>query len=110
MNGMCPHCGYNLEADQPLVRGEWEIRTNMVKYAGTHIHFTPTIINLLYTVAKGEGRVVPTAVLYNRVVGDDVGDARNNLAVHLCKARKQISKMGVPFPIEVVHSLGLKWV
>lgn len=94
MSGMCPHCGYNLEADAPIVRGKWRLEPNSCRYGRTTISLTPVEAGVLYAIAKGAGGWVKAEAIQNRVTDAEGGKI---VAVMVYRIRK---KLGAKCPIE----------
>lgn len=109
MINMCPHCGYNLQKDEPIELGDWSLHEDGVSYRGVRLLLTASQVRILYTMAKATGSVVRHEVIYNRVLDNDVADPRNNIAVQISKIRDMLAGMGVSLPIENVRAVGYRW-
>lgn len=84
---MCPHCGYNLAADEPLRLGEWLLTPSTCAFGTTDLGLTPQEAHILYTIAKGGGDWVKAKAIINRVSDSDETAI---VSMALARARKKL--------------------
>ena len=99
----CPHCGYNFEADAPVVSGRWRVTPYSVELDGRAIHLPLAEAGTLYAIASARGEVVRKEAIANRI--SDSEDPGNIVDVYLTRLRKKLP--GVP--IQTVWGLGCRW-
>jgi DNA-binding response OmpR family regulator len=102
---MCPHCGYNLEADKPLTRGRWVLSQDRTYLDGDLLTIRRACSALLYAVAKGDGRIVSKDALVNRI-SESATSTSNLVDVYTCALRK---RLGDDYPFHHHARLGLSW-
>ena len=106
MTDMCPHCGYNFEADKPLeIDGYVVTQRYCLLPDGSNAGLTLGEAAVLYTIAKGNGERVSGEAVRNRV--SDSEDS-NTVAVLVYRARR---KFGPLWPIESLRGRvgGYRW-
>lgn len=99
----CPHCGYNLKADEPLILGPWELYPNgLVLLDKVPIKMTPQQGELVYTVARAGGKIVTREAAGLRL--GVPGDIQGHINTLVCRIKKHKE-----VPIETVWRSGLRW-
>jgi DNA-binding response OmpR family regulator len=94
---MCPCCGFNFEADEPIERDGFVIDpSRAVVWDGAEITMSPGERGILYALAKADGHKVTSDALLNRI---SYRENSNIVAVLVCRIRKRLSRAGVPDPI-----------
>lgn len=91
---MCPHCGYNFEADRHIEMGPWTLWPRYVLWNNGDVGLTPAESGILYTLAKADGDWVSADAILNRISDSE---NRNVIAVLVNRIRK---KLGDLTPIE----------
>lgn len=87
---MCPHCGFNFEADKPIVVGKWTLWPRYTTWGNGDIGLTPAESGVLYALAKAEGDWVAADAILNRI--SDSED-RNIIAVYVNRIRKKLGDL-----------------
>ena len=67
-----------------------DINLRQVKINGEVIHLTPLEYDLLYYLAKNQGRVITHRELLRKIWGPEYGDEREYLRVFIFQIRKKI--------------------
>lgn len=102
---ICPHCGFDLVADEPLTIGELQSDPRGdVRWHGRKMRLTLSERIVLHSVAKAHPNFVPRAVLADRVDTND-----NVLSVLICRIRKKLGARGHIPPLETVRDVGMRW-
>ncbi len=104
MSALCPHCGYDLERDAPLERDGWSLTYNTAAYAGENVAITPSQANILYSLARANGRCLPAEILGARC--SDGTNVANIAAIQIVRIRKAL---GDRAPIETKRGMGYRW-
>jgi DNA-binding winged helix-turn-helix (wHTH) protein len=102
---LCPSCGFNLTADQPLTLGAWIIAPRWAQKGGQDIHLSPAEHRLLHTIAAAKGRPVSTEAIANRI--SETEDPNSLVPVLVHRIRR---KLGGAAPFETVRGSGYRWV
>jgi two-component system KDP operon response regulator KdpE len=78
--------------EKPLISGKLVIdfASREVTIAGKTAKLTPTEYNLLYHLAKNEGRVMPHRVLLERVWGEEYVDATDYIKKYIQLLREKL--------------------
>lgn len=106
---ICPCCGYDLTADEPIRRGPLYMRPycDCVWY-GEPVRLQPTESAILYALAKADGAVLPRRVLAERI-GYDGDNTRDYIGVILAQIRRKLEAFG-PVRIESIPGKGVRLV
>ena len=101
MTDLCPHCGYNLEADAIIERDGFTIDPRgHVRYDGILIPgFTPQMVSVMHSLAKGNGRKLTAEVIADRCDSESA-DAKNHISVQIFKIRRVLQAVDVPCPVQ----------
>ena len=102
----CPHCGFNLDTDKPIVRGAWRLTPEAVWFTGARVDVTPSEAAVLYSIAAGSGQPVRASTIGERV-GIDSENTVNLTAVYVSKIRR---KLGALSPIGTLRGAGYYWL
>ncbi len=105
MAGFCPHCGFNLTADEPLTIGEWVIEPDGAYRNGEWQRLTPTEASILHSLARANGRVVSHDALVLRK-GSDARVSNWFCGAHISRLKKRFPGI----PIEAVYGRGYRWI
>jgi DNA-binding response OmpR family regulator len=106
----CWNCGANQRADLVLIRGDFEIdHRGQCTYQGRAIRLTKKQRAILHTIAKENGRFVPTDVITERCIETRKGWPAKTLLVHLNNIKKKFRAEGIPYPIESERGSGYRW-
>ena len=110
MSTLCPYCGYDLKADEPVQVGPYEMQPygNHLGVNGQKLRLTPSESALAYTLLRAAPRVVTHVALIERL-GIDSDNATNVLQVQLSKLRKLFRDVGHPSPIMNHWGTGYSW-
>lgn len=107
---LCPHCGYDLRAEETVSFGSAAIeRRGEFTYAGVVIHLSPCERNLVESLLRARGRLVPIMALAERM-DTNSDDPANSIHVLAARVRKRLRAHG--FPGELLHSeinRGMRW-
>jgi len=99
----CPHCGYNLHADEAVVHGDWLLRPDFASHKGEPVGLTRYEASILYTIAAAKGRPVAVDTIMARV---SETENRNNISVLVHRIRRKT----IGFcPFETVWGRGYRW-
>lgn len=102
MTGLCPHCGYNLAADEEIAQGGWRLDPRRgAFYHGKLVVRRPSWTNILHALAKADGALVKSEALLGRV---SECERNNTIASQISQLRKHIRQQGVPVPIGTVRA------
>lgn len=106
---ICPHCGYDLERDAPITDGRLTFDPRgKATVDGVSIYLQPRMVTALGTLLKSQGRIVPRAVLIERM--DDESDgAWINVATVVKRLRRSLEAAGIWDAIETHYGLGYSW-
>ena len=103
----CPSCGYNARKDRVIERDGFVVDpSGLLTYLGKSIHLTPGQGRLLHSIAAGNGRVVRTEALLNRISD---GESINLCAVLVSQLRAKMKKLGVPCAVQTKWREGYYW-
>jgi two-component system KDP operon response regulator KdpE len=82
-----------------------------VRIKGDVVHLTPTEFNILYYLARNEGRVVSHRELLQAVWGEQYGEEREYLRVYISQLRKKIEEYQLnPRYLLTEPSIGYRFV
>ena len=103
---MCPHCGYNFDADTPLECGDWLLTPTSARLRGEDMGLTAGEAGVLYAIARANGEGVSTEAILNRT-----SDSENSnvVSVKLCRARKKIGEQRWPVVSGRGRRGGYRW-
>ncbi len=98
---LCPHCGYNLIADEIVERDGFTIDPRgHVRYEGLLIPgFTPQMVSVMHSLAKANGRKLTASVIADRC-GSENADRSNVVAVQICRLRRVLQACDIPCPVQ----------
>lgn len=107
---LCPRCGHNLEADQPIKTDEWLLDpyAGRATYGRVLVTRRASHVLLLHAVAAVAPGVISAEALLNRVSRSE----KVNMIYVMFSQMKRKWPQGVPWPIERVFGLetGYRWV
>lgn len=103
MIGLCPHCGFNLAADEPLERGPWRLEVASAYLSGDRVDLTPQEAGFLHTLAKANGRPVAAATIGARISSSESG--YKIAGVIACRLRQKLSNP----PFTTAFGAGYRW-
>jgi DNA-binding response OmpR family regulator len=100
---MCPHCGYDLLADQPVIINNFAMLSarSPLSYMGKPIKLTHAERSLCWTLMKAFPRPVRRDVILDRMDSEALG---NVIDVHLSRIRKKLRTIGAPVPFVAAHN------
>lgn len=102
---MCPSCGYNLQADEVLTRGDWTIAPTWANHLSQRIKLTPAEHGVLYAIAASGNRPIKPEAILNRISDSE---NTNLVSVYVCRLRR---KLGQAVPFELAgYSIGYRWL
>ena len=105
MTSLCPHCGYNLQADAMMVSGDLRIDPRgLLSWKGETVSLSPSQREILASVVKADGRPVSYEVLAERI-GYDGEDPRSLVKSQVFHMRRRVPGL----PINTVWGVGLRW-
>ena len=106
----CPSCGYNLRNDLMIERDKYVIDPRgAVTYRRIPVALTPTMISIMHTLAKANGRTVPSDAIMNRCTDTDRLNPSSNLKAHVQYLRNRLKEAGLPNPIQTKRGQGYYW-
>lgn len=110
MTHICLNCGFNVEPEQALTIEpfRYDPHVPVFEIDGIPLACAPQIRAMLGSVMLAHGRTLSYAVIAERL-GYDGDDPRNLIRVLTCRAKQLVEARGYCFPIERIHSLGLRW-
>ncbi len=104
--------GLTVAEERPFVSGKLlvDFASNEVKVDGKPVKLTSTETKLLHHLIRNEGRLVSHENLLTRVWGEEYGDARDLLRVHIQHLRQKLGdSVESPRIIVTEHGLGYKF-
>lgn len=109
MTAICPHCGYDLVKDEPIVIGAYRYVPRLgLFHQGRRIDLTGKGLEIAVALFRARGQVLTLDALALRL-GNDSLSFSNLIAVYLNRMRSAWGRLGEPFPIERVRGRGLYW-
>ena len=97
MSAMCPSCGYNLKADEPVEIGDWRIVPREGAFFRDQLAFKRhSWTDVLLALARESGRSVATEMLLARISDSE---RNNTLSSQLSQMRRHLKAKGIPCPI-----------
>lgn len=104
---ICPSCGYNLAADEPLIVGDWHLDPRgTVSFKGQRLLLRPSWAHILTSLARAGGRTLSAEVLLSRTSDSEI---INTLSSQISQMRKVFRASSVPDPIETTWHQGYRW-
>lgn len=100
----CPHCGFDLVADAPLISGEWTLSPGLAVLGGELLMLSAQEAALLFTLAKARGAPVRVEVIGARISGCEDPAALASVVLSRVAA-----KLGTSTPFENVWGRGYRW-
>lgn len=110
MTVICPNCGYNVDREQPISDGPftYDPRVPAFMVSGQPLRCAPQIREMLGGLMQAKGRTLSHDAVAARL-GYDGEQPRNLINVLVYRARRLVEAAQQPFPVERVHSSGLRW-
>lgn len=95
---LCPHCGYDLIVDQPIIINDWAMMSPVtpLRYRGHPITLTGSERNIVWTVMKMCPQPVAFDVILERLGSESTG---NLIDVYMSRMRKKFAAADMPMPI-----------
>lgn len=107
MSGICPHCGYDLAVDEPVVIGALSIDPRgPIIWHGSELALTPYERVLLTSVAKAYPQALEKLVLADRMGSDSDW---NSIEVLIHRVRRKLAHGGHDVPLKTERGIGLRW-
>ena len=105
---MCPSCGLDLKASGVLERDGFRLEpTGKAYYNGELLKIAPQPVELLYALAKADGRTLAYPTLLRRI---SIGAEDLKLpGVVACRLRAKLKSQGIPIPFKTDWGFGLFW-
>lgn len=99
----CPHCAFNLEADEVIERDGFQLDPRgLVRFRGVRLSLSPQQCQMLHVVAAEGDRPIRRDTLFSTVSSSE-SVHRNHLAWDAIRNLKErLAWHGVPFPIETI--------
>jgi DNA-binding response OmpR family regulator len=106
----CPHCGYDLSAEETITIGRASFaRHGDFTYGGAPLHLTPSERILVETLLRAGGDCVDRIAVLERL-GCEARDPGNILHVYATRIRNQLRSVGAPGElIQTVRCRGFRW-
>lgn len=101
MTALCPHCGYNLEADTIIERDGFTIDPRgHVRYGGVLIpRLRPQVVSAMHSIAKANGRKVTADIIADRC-GSETVNTSNVVRGLVWRLRGALNAVDVPCPVQ----------
>ena len=107
MSGICPICGYNLEADAIVERDGWRIDPRgEVLFEGRTVTTRRSWTAILLTLAREGGRRVTAEVLLSRTSSSE---RNNTMSSAIRQMRRAVEAQGLPWPVVSYRRGGYAW-
>lgn len=102
---MCPHCGYDLRLDTPILIDDFIMMSSMapLNWRGQNINLTGSERIICYTLMKTYPLPVRLPVILDRLDSEATG---NVVDVYICRIRRKLRDVGAPNPIKAVRNRG----
>lgn len=101
---ICPHCGHDLRADEPVRVGGFSYDPLGPAYwLDTAIDLTPSLRIIMSALVRSPDRIISRAVLCDRL---DVDITSRQDIVHMKRLRQRLRAAGVPEAIRTHYGLG----
>jgi DNA-binding response OmpR family regulator len=96
---MCPHCGFDIALDQPVVLNEFSMLSSMspLYWNGQAIKLTGSERTLVWALMKAFPQPVSHDALINRLDSEAEG---NVIDVYASRVRAKLRQVGAPIPFE----------
>lgn len=96
---MCPHCGCDLAADQPIILNDFSMLSSMspLHYRGNPIKLTYSERTVVWAMLKAFPKPVTHDALLNRLDSEAEG---NVIDVYASRIRTKLRAAGAPIPFE----------
>lgn len=96
---VCPHCGYDLVADAPIILNDFSMLSPLspLCFRGQPIKLTPSERCVAWTIFKSYPRAVTIDVILDRLDSDAEG---NVVDVYLSRIRAKLRAINAPIPFE----------
>lgn len=108
MTSLCPHCGFDLKQDEPIIDGDWAIDPRgSVAYQGRDIPLTGQEARIFFAIAKAGGRPITRWVIAERLFPD--AESLNLVAAHKTRIEAKLRNLGIPIPYVNIWGVGLAW-
>jgi len=108
MTAICPHCQYDLKADEVIKRDGFTLDPRgAVTYNGKEIKLTKAQKCILFSLAKADGRRLSSYDLADRCCYYETAHVSNAIKMHISLLRKRLS--GLPCPVQNEHGVGYYW-
>lgn len=105
----CPHCGYNLTRDEVIEADGFTLDPRgTVTFEGREARLTRPQVDLLYAMARADGRPVALPALAERM-GSEAEDIRNVVSAQLAHTKRRLRAANIPFPVRTVWGRGYRW-
>lgn len=105
--GICSHCGHSHTQDEPVFIGDWCIYpVGSAFYRGQSLHLTPRESDILFAIAKAEGRVLHNSAIELRLSYEGEASLVPPIISRLRRKMEAIAGFNM---IETVHGRGYRW-
>lgn len=107
---MCPHCGYDLVRNGPILIDRWSMMSPNAPlfFEQMQIRLTPSESELCYTLMKAFPRTVSHENIIERL--GSTAETTNIVAVWVTKTKARIERAGAPIPIKSDWGRGYRWL
>lgn len=104
---ICPHCGYDLVADIPIIINDFAMNGAgyPLFYKGVDTRLTPHQALVCWTLMKSYPEAVKKTTLIERI-GTETDDPLNLANVYVSKIRSKFREIGAPPSIVTLHQYG----
>lgn len=108
---MCPHCGYDLRHDGPVLINDWSMMgpTYPLFYKSESIRLRPQAGEFCYALMKAFPRQVRHDAMIGRL-DTESEDPHNLLKVLVSRLKVAIRERGIPVPIVTDWGQGYRWI
>lgn len=104
-HGFCPHCGYDLRLDTPILIDDFSMMSSisMLRWKGEVIPMTSSERIICYALMKAYPSPVRIMTLLERLDSEATG---NVIDVFICRIRKKLKAVGAPNAVATLRNRG----
>lgn len=101
---VCPHCGYDLVADAPVLINDFSMNGPgfPLAFRGKPLKLTYNEATVCWSLMKVCPAPMKTSVLAERIGSDEGKDPDGIIKVMICRIRKILRTHGLPVPIVTI--------
>lgn len=109
MSAFCPHCGYDIRLDTPVLINDFLMLGPGCDlfYQGHEVRLTGSEGTLMFSLMKAYPEAVTIDSLLDRMGS---AGAYNTIAVFATRIRHKLKAIGAPIPFEAKHAFGRRYM